>query len=39
MSPFMIGARKLRNILKWPSLRLAADRDKCIDAIGKPASG
>lgn len=33
MSPFMIGGRKLRNLFRWPSLRLEADRDKCIDCM------
>lgn len=33
MSPFMIGGRKLRNLFKWPSLRLKAERDKCIDCM------
>lgn len=33
MSPFMIGARKFRNLFKWPSLRLIAQRDKCIDCM------
>jgi len=27
----MIGGRKLRNVFKWPSLRLKAQKDKCID--------
>lgn len=31
MSPFMIGGRKFRNLFKWPSLRLKADKRKCID--------
>jgi ferredoxin-type protein NapH len=31
MSPFMIGGRKLRNIFKWPSLRLRIEIEKCID--------
>jgi len=33
MSPFMIGGRKLRNLFKWPSLRLKADSKKCIDCM------
>ena len=33
MSPFMIGGRKLRNLFKWPSLRLIAEKDKCIDCL------
>ena len=28
---FMIFGRKIRDIFKWPSLRLKADRDKCIN--------
>ena len=31
ISPFMIGGRKFRNLFKWPSLRLEAEKDKCID--------
>jgi ferredoxin-type protein NapH len=31
MSPFMIGGRKVRNIFKWPSLKIRAEKDKCID--------
>jgi len=31
MSPFMIGGRKLRYLLKWPSLKLKAEKDKCKD--------
>jgi ferredoxin-type protein NapH len=31
MSPFLIGGRKFRNLFKWPSLRLKAQQDKCID--------
>jgi len=33
MSPFMIGGRKLRNLFKWPSLRLIADKNKCVDCL------
>jgi polyferredoxin len=29
MAPFMILGRKLRNLGRWPSLRLRADPDKC----------
>ncbi len=29
MSPFMILGRKIRNIFKWASLRLAANQDEC----------
>ena len=31
MAPFMILGRKIKNVFKWPSLRLKADSDKCID--------
>ncbi|MFZ5915878.1 MAG: 4Fe-4S binding protein [Chloroflexota bacterium] len=31
MAPFMILGRKLRNLLRWPALRLAADPDRCTD--------
>ena len=31
MAPFMILGRKIRNVFKWPALRLKADADKCID--------
>jgi polyferredoxin len=31
MAPFMILGRTLRNVSKWPSLRLKAQREKCID--------
>jgi polyferredoxin len=27
----MIGGRKLRYLLKWPSLRLKAEKDNCKD--------
>lgn len=30
IAPFMILGRKLRNTLKWPSLRLKSDKEKCI---------
>jgi polyferredoxin len=33
MSPFMIGGRKLRNLFRWPSLRLRAEKEKCIDCM------
>jgi len=29
----MIGGRKIRNLFKWPSLRLVADKDKCVDFL------
>lgn len=31
MAPFMIIGRKVRNALRWPSLRLKPDKDKCIN--------
>lgn len=31
MAPFMIIGRKIRNIVKWPALRLKANKKKCID--------
>jgi polyferredoxin len=31
IAPFMILGRKLRNVLKWPSLRLRSEKEKCID--------
>lgn len=30
MAPFMIIGRALRNLIKWPSLRLAAESAKCL---------
>lgn len=33
MSPFMIAGRKIRNLFKWPSLRLKADKQKCKDCL------
>lgn len=33
MSPFMIGGRKLRNLFRWPSLRLKADKEKCTNCM------
>jgi ferredoxin-type protein NapH len=33
MSPFMIAGRKIRNLFKWPSLRLKADKEKCKDCL------
>ncbi|MDZ4179973.1 MAG: 4Fe-4S dicluster domain-containing protein [Coriobacteriia bacterium] len=29
MAPFMITGRAVRNVVSWPSLRLAADRSSC----------
>ncbi len=31
MAPFMIVGRKLRDLANWPSLRLRAEPDKCIN--------
>jgi ferredoxin-type protein NapH len=31
MAPFMILGRKLRNLARWPALRLVAEPDKCSD--------
>jgi len=31
MAPFLILGRKIRNLVRWPALRLTADADKCID--------
>ena len=31
MAPFMVVGRKIRNRFNWPSLRLEANRDECID--------
>jgi ferredoxin-type protein NapH len=33
ISPFIIAGRKLRNLFMWPSLGLAAEKDKCIDCM------
>ncbi|MBN1399386.1 MAG: 4Fe-4S binding protein [Anaerolineae bacterium] len=33
MAPFMILGRRLRNLVGWPSLRLHAEADKCIDCL------
>jgi polyferredoxin len=30
MAPFMILGRRARNLLAWPALKLAADRERCI---------
>lgn len=29
----MIAGRKIRNLFKWPSLRLKADKEKCRDCL------
>jgi polyferredoxin len=31
MAPFMILGRKIRNLFRWPALRLKAEQSKCID--------
>jgi ferredoxin-type protein NapH len=31
MAPFMIIGRRIRNLFRWPALRLKTDSDKCID--------
>ncbi|MGD8997518.1 MAG: 4Fe-4S binding protein [Anaerolineae bacterium] len=31
MAPFMILGRRIRNLFRWPSLRLEANEDACID--------
>lgn len=31
MAPFMIIGQKIRNIFKWPALRIKVDADQCID--------
>jgi ferredoxin-type protein NapH len=31
MAPFMILGRKVRNLVRWPALRLRADEEACID--------
>jgi polyferredoxin len=31
MAPFMIIGRKIRNLFKWPALRIKVDADKCTD--------
>jgi polyferredoxin len=33
MAPFMIIGRKLRNLLAWPALRLAARAEACKDCL------
>jgi len=33
MAPFMIAGRWIRNRVRWPSLRLAAEPDKCSDCL------
>jgi ferredoxin-type protein NapH len=31
MAPFMILGRKIRDLFRWPALRLKAQQDRCID--------
>ncbi len=31
MAPFMVLGRKVRNLFRWPALRLEADEEACID--------
>jgi polyferredoxin len=31
MAPFMILGRKVRNLVRWPALRLKANEEACID--------
>jgi polyferredoxin len=31
MAPFMILGRRIRNVFRWPSLRLQAEQDRCIE--------
>jgi ferredoxin-type protein NapH len=33
MAPFMILGRKLRNLVRWPALRLVAEPDRCSDCL------
>jgi ferredoxin-type protein NapH len=33
MAPFMILGRKLRNLVRWPALRLVAEPAKCSDCL------
>ena len=33
MAPFMILGRKLRNLVRWPALRLVAETDRCTDCL------
>jgi polyferredoxin len=33
MAPFMILGRKIRNLVKWPALRLQADPGQCSDCM------
>ena len=33
MAPFMILGRKLRNLVRWPALRLVAEPDRCSECL------
>jgi ferredoxin-type protein NapH len=33
MAPFMILGRKIRNLVRWPALRLVTEPDKCADCL------
>lgn len=33
MAPFMILGRKVRNLVRWPALRLVAEQDKCTNCL------
>jgi len=33
MAPFMILGRGVRNLVRWPALRLQPDADRCIDCL------
>jgi len=33
MAPFMIIGRRIRNLFKWPALRLRVEPEKCIDCL------
>ncbi|MDY6876642.1 MAG: 4Fe-4S binding protein [Chloroflexota bacterium] len=33
MAPFMIIGRRLRNILRWPALRLRVEPERCVDCL------
>jgi polyferredoxin len=33
MAPFMIVGRRLRNIVRWPALRLKVQTERCVDCL------
>jgi ferredoxin-type protein NapH len=33
MAPFMILGRRIRNVFKWPALRIKVNAEKCIDCL------